>query len=127
MKPIIKKAVKQLKNPYWMAKNRYIKYFDKLPIDNKAVLIESQHGDEFNGNVFYIVKYLASCEKYRDFTIYLSCKLGKKNLFKQKLDAYSIQNVKLAILSSDEYFRAMASAKYLINDNTFLPFYQKKE
>ena len=127
MNPIIKKANKQLKNPYWKAKTKYAKYFDKLPIDEKAILIESQHGDEFNGNVFYIVKYLRSSEKYKDFKVYLSCKLRKVSIFKQKLETYDIKNVEIVILSTKEYFKVMASAKYLINDNTFLPFYQKKD
>ena len=60
----IKKALAAIKNP---SKFKYIKYFDKLPIDEKTSLVESQHASEFNGNVFYIVKYLCSSEKYRDF------------------------------------------------------------
>lgn len=127
MNPVIKKAKKLIKNPYWRAKCKYIKYFDKLAIDEKAILIESQHGDEFNGNVFYIVKYLRSSEKYKDFKVYLSCKLNKVDIFEQKLKTYGIENVIIVILSSKEYFKVLASAKYLINDNTFLPFYQKKE
>lgn len=126
MNPVINKAKKFIKNPYWRAKCKYIKYFDKLPIDEKAIFIESQHGDEFNGNVFYIVKYLRSNEKYNDFKVYLSCRLSKVEVFKQKLEAYGIKNVDIVVLSSKEYFKTIASAKFLINDNTFLPFYQKK-
>lgn len=125
MNPVINKAKKFIKNPYWRAKCKYIKYFDKLPIDEKAIFIESQHGDEFNGNVFYIVKYLRSNEKYNDFKVYLSCRLSKVEVFKQKLEAYGIKNVDIVVLSSKEYFKTIASAKFLINDNTFLPFYQK--
>ena len=126
MNPVINKAKKFIKNPYWRAKCKYIKYFDKLPIYEKAIFIESQHGDEFNGNVFYIVKYLRSNEKYNDFKVYLSCRLSKVEVFKQKLEAYGIKNVDIVVLSSKEYFKTIASAKFLINDNTFLPFYQKR-
>lgn len=120
----IKKALATVKNP---SKFKYIKYFDKLPIDERAILVESQHASEFNGNVFYIVKYLCSSEKYRDFKVYLACRREKKQEFTQKLNAYNIKNVELLELHSNHYYKAIASAKYLINDNTFLPFYQKKE
>ena len=120
----IKKALAAIKNP---SKFKYIKYFDKLPIDERAILVESQHASEFNGNVFYIVKYLCSSEKYRDFKVYLACTKDNKQEFTQKLNAYNIKNIELLELHSKHYYKAIASAKYLINDNTFLPFYQKKE
>ena len=88
----IKKALATVKNP---SKFKYIKYFDKLPIDERAILVESQHASEFNGNVFYIVKYLCSSEKYRDFKVYLACRREKKQEFTQKLNAYNIKNVEL--------------------------------
>lgn len=120
----IKKALAAIKNP---SKFKYIKYFDKLPIDEKTILVESQHASEFNGNVFYIVKYLCSSGKYRDFKVYLACTKDNKQAFAQKLNAYNIKNIELLELHSKQYYKAIASAKYLINDNTFLPFYQKKE
>lgn len=123
----LKKAINQYKNPYWKAKCDYIRYYDQLPIDDKIIFLESQHGKEFNGNIFSIAQYLSASPKYRDYKIYLSCSFGCLDKFEEKLKQYSIENVKLTVLSSDEYVRVMASAKYLINDNTFMPFYQKKE
>ena len=117
----------KLRDPYWRARKRYIKYFDTLPIKERAVLVESQHGREMSGNVFYILKYLLSSERYRDFEIYLSAREGKLKQFEEKLEFYGIKRVKPVVLASDEYYRLMASAKYLINDNTFLPFFIKKE
>ena len=54
----IKKALAAIKNP---SKFKYIKYFDKLPIDEKTILVESQHASEFNGNVFYISRFFMIC------------------------------------------------------------------
>lgn len=123
----IKRMIQKLKNPYWRAKSNYIKYYDRLPINDKMILLESQHGREFNGNIFSIAQYLSSNEQYRDYTIYLSCTYSRLQAFSEKLEQYGIENVKLTIFSSDQYVRALASAKYLINDNTFMPFYMKKE
>lgn len=121
------KMYQNLRNPWWMAKKKYIQHFDTLPINEKSILIESQHGTEMNGMVFYLLKYLSGSEKYRDYTIYLCARVGKIKAFRKTLNFYKINNVKLVALSSDEYFQILASAKYLINDNTFLPFFIKKE
>ena len=123
----MKKVRANLNNPWWQAKHKYIEYVDSLSIDEHLILIESQHGQEMNGNVFYMLNYLSKSEKYKDYSIYLSARMGKMNAFQMVLDAYGIENVKLTALSSDEYFRILASAKYLVNDNTFLPFYMKKK
>ena len=60
----LKVAYNKLKNPYWRAKKKYTTYFDTLPIDERAILVESQHGSEMDGNVFYILKYLFLCGFY---------------------------------------------------------------
>ena len=43
------------------------------------------------------------------------------------LEKYGIDRVELLVLSTFKYMKVLASAKYLFNDNTFLPFYLKKE
>lgn len=118
---------KMLHDPWWRAKKKYIKYYDTLDVDAHCILLESQHGRELNGNVFYMLRYLSGSEKYRDYKIYLSARAGKADSFRQMLDSCGMESVHVTVLSSDEYFRILASAKYLVNDNTFLPFFMKKE
>lgn len=122
-----KKIWRNFRDPWWRAKRKYMKYFDSMAIDDHAILLESQHGKEINGNVFYMIRYMAQSEKYRDFKIYLSVRGAKVKAFRSVLDFYGIRNVNLTVLSSEEYFQILSSAKYLINDNTFLPFFIKKE
>lgn len=114
-------------NPWWRARKKYPKYYDTLPIDEKTILIESQHGTQMSGNVFYLMRYLTQSEKYGDYTVYLSARGSKQNDFRAMLDSYGLEKVKTVILASEEYYALIASAKYLINDNTFLPFFMKKE
>ena len=121
------KALKKLKNPYWRAKQRYITYYDTLPIDEKTVLIESQQGISCNGNMFYLAQYLCSAEEYADYSIYISIRGGARKTLQTRLDERGLERVKTVILSSDEYFRILSTAKYLFNDNTFLTFFVKKE
>lgn len=114
-------------NQYIKVRYNYVDYIDTIPLNEKLVLIESQHGSEINGNIFYIIRYLATNKQYSDYKLYVSAAASKKDKFEHFLKDHKINNVSVTILSSDEYFRLLASAKYLINDNTFMPWYIKRE
>ena len=46
------KVRKKFKDPYWVAKNKYITYYEQLPIDEKVILLESQTATKISGNLF---------------------------------------------------------------------------
>ena len=129
MKKIIaflKKIYKKLTDKFFRARCKYIKYYEKLDIDPNAVLLEAQHGNSVSGNIYYIAKYLCSSNKYKEYKIYFSVRgrLYQKTVaeFKEKLP-----NVTVVMLATDEYFKVLASAKYLITDTSFTPSFIKKE
>lgn len=122
-----KKIRDKLKNKYWRAKCRYIKFYDSLPIDDQTILLEAEQGRTLNGNIYYIAKYLAQTPKYQHFKLYLSARGGNVKRFRQMLEFNNVENVQVVSLSSDEYFKILSSAKYLITDTSFLPFFVKKE
>jgi len=105
----------------------YSRCIKKKAINNKVMLLEAQHGGEISGNIFYILKELTSNEDYASYKIYLSCKATSKEKIKNILDSYGIKNVSLVIVLSPQYMKIVATAKYLFNDNTFLPFFTKRE
>lgn len=121
------KRLKKKYNKYYFAKMKYVSFYEKCAIDSKAILLESQHGSQFSGNIFYMIKYLSASPQYKDFKIYLTSRESNDRQFQQQLRDNGIDNVTTVVLSSREYFKVLASAKYLINDNTFLPFFIKKE
>lgn len=123
----VKKAVSKIRNPWFRAKSKYIKYYEKLPIREKTILLESQHGTEISGNIFYILKYLYENDYYQDWDIYIPTWIRHRKKIDMILQSYNLQNVKIVIYASDEYYRLLASAKYLINDNTFSTNFIKKE
>lgn len=129
----IKKSLKKLKKikllfkKSWRAKQRYIHYYDVLPIDDSAVLLESEHGKKLNGNIFYLVEHLSNNREKYKLNIFVSCKKSSLDLIRRQIEKHHIQNVHLCVCYSDEYFRLLASAKYLVNDTTFGYFYIKKE
>ena len=111
---------------FTLPKLRYTHYFKKLKIDEKAILLESQHGTEFSGNMFYLIKELATNEEYKSYKVYVSCRVGNKAKVEGIFEKYGIEGVTPVVLSTFKYMKLLASAKYLFNDNTFLPFYLKK-
>lgn len=104
----------------------YLNYYKKLPIDQNLVLLESLHGAIPNGNIFYILKELTK-SSYADFKICVTIKENLKEKAQVFLQQNGIENVHLVVSTSREYYKCVASAKFLINDNTFLPFFIKKE
>ena len=104
-----------------------INNFKKSPLDNKKILLEAQHGGEISGNIFYILKELTSNQEYSSYKIYLTYKPKSKQKILKILNNYNIKNIKLVRLLSFKYMKTVATAKYLFNDNTFLPFFTKRE
>lgn len=123
----LKSLQEKLTNPFWRAKSRYIRYYDQLPLDECGILLESEHGKKVDGNIFYLLRYLANSEQYAQYRIYLSAVGRNKNRFKRFLSDHGIENVHVVVVASDEYVRLLAGVKYLINDTTFAPYFVKKE
>lgn len=128
---MIKKAIKFLQknisNSFFRARFIYTKFYKKLPIDNNIILLESARGKSVNGNIFYILKELVENEEYKSLNIYITTDISTEEAIKVFLDERKICNVNLVNVNSLLYCKVLASAKYLINDTSFLPYFIKKE
>lgn len=118
---------KKFKDPYWVAKSKYITYYEELPIDEKVILLESQSATKISGNLFYILRYLLTDSKYSEYKIYISSWGRYFKTIRNILNNYGIINYNFVLYASDDYMRLLASAKYLINDATFPNYWIKKE
>ena len=102
-------------------------YFEKQGIRDKFILLESQHGRTAHGNIFHTLKELAMSDEYADYKLFLSAKAGEVRTIKTLLKENEICGVEVVVLGTGRYFEVLATAKYLINDNSFLPFFVKRE
>ncbi len=125
LKKILKAATRWLCTLFSFS--HYAKWIKNSYIDEKAILLESQQGKEISGNMFYILQELAFNPQYTGFKLYCSCRKKTKRKIKAILDSYNIKNVTYAPVYSFTYMKALATSKYLFNDNTFLPYFNKKE
>ncbi len=105
----------------------YAKCLKDPYIDDKSIILESQHGNEISGNMFYILQELSSNTAYKDFKLFVSYRKKSKKKIQTILNNYNIKNVTLARVYSFKYMKALATSKYLFNDNTFLPYFNKKD
>ncbi len=104
----------------------YTKYFESETVRDKDILFESKHGDDLAGNIFNMI-YETKRDKYKNHNIYL---VLKKELFEpygKLLSNYGITHVKFIELHTKEYLKALASAKYLVTDTSFPPYFIKKK
>ncbi len=120
--------LKRLFSADFYSHRAYIRYYDRLKVRPDTVLLESQHGTVLGGNIAAILKTLCEEEEFAGLTIYVSVR--KDNEDKLKAQWADFKNaagrVHTVRFDSKKYFKIMASAGRLINDNTFMPMFMKK-
>lgn len=121
------KKIRKGFNKLSFKKMKYRTYLEKLPINDKCILLESQHGRTFNGNMYYILKELLSNSLYSDYQIYFSVKESNKSNVINALEKHGLNFVNTITIGSDDYYKILATSKYLFNDTTFLPFFIKRD
>lgn len=110
-----------------LKRKRYYAYLEKLPVNPKVVLLESQHGRTLDGNVFAVLTELCQNEAYADLKLYVSAAPQNCEKFKALLQKSGFTKVKVLSTKSYGYFKIMATAGYLVNDNTFIHCFVKRE
>lgn len=118
---------KKLFNLNYIAKTRYRLYLKKLPLQEKTILLDSQHGKNIKGNMFYLLKELLTNPDYQDYQVYVST---TKNAYKEIakfLQEQNLDNCHLIKMGTFTYYKIVASAKYLFSDTSFLAFFIKRE
>lgn len=103
----------------------YIKGFldgQKKEVENNKILIESLHGKDVSGHLFALASKLNS---YTNYSVFVVAKdtVRAENL----LNNYNLKNIKVVKHMSYEYGLYLATSQILINDNTFYPFFSKRE
>lgn len=127
----IKKILRKLKKGIKLLKSKNLGYSFrknlKKPIDNKAILINSQHGKNISGNMFYILKELAKNSEYKDYKIYVAYNKKYKEDLDKKLNEYKMNNVVKINVNTKKYTKVLATAKFVFNDTSFPIYYIKPE
>ena len=104
----------------------YPRYLMKKIREN-VILLEAQHGRSVDGTVFALLTVLAKEEEFRDCILYLTVTKKKKKEIEARLTVAGLTRVKTVVRGSRSYFKVLATAKYLINDTTFIYNFVKRD
>ena len=109
-----------------LKQKQYPRYLEK-PLKEKAILLESQHGRAMDGNIYALLLELAKNPEYKEYILYLTAAKGKASAYKKRLRALGMGRVKVVTRATLRYFKVLATSKFLINDNTFIYNFIKRE
>lgn len=107
------------------ANNDYLKYL-KEKIDSNAVLLEAGQGKHTDGNIFAFLRCIEKDTEWKKLIPYVVVTKDSKKEAKAKFDFYGFSKYKLVTRNSSEYRKVIATAKYLITDNSFPAYFIKR-
>ena len=119
LKKIESKIKVKLKQMY------YLRCYYKKEIVDDVVLIESKQGEDLAGNMFYILREIST--NYPEYKIYLAVKTSKIDNIRAMLKKHKLNSIEIVRHKSLEYYKLLATAKYLFNDTSFTTIFTKKE
>lgn len=111
------------------ARVRYVASLKQEPVDEHAILLESRHGDAFEGNMFYIAREMLMNPAYDDWTIYVPAAKNRRRMVKSQVACLPAgQKVNIVTYGSSNYLHALATCKYVMNDTSYLhAFYNRPD
>lgn len=106
----------------YSAATRYTEYYELMDISEQVVLYESSLGKAISCSPHAIFKHLFSSDSFEDYlhVWVIDSKEKVPNEYK------NLKNVIFVEKYGDRYLRYLASAKYLINNSTFPPYFIRK-
>ena len=110
-------------------RGKYRLFLDSLPVDPRTVILEARNGRAIDGNVYYILDRLLKGEEYHQMKIFVVFEDdAAEQTIRRKIAAIDRgHRVSLVRLHSEDYYRVMASAGYIVNDASIPNFFIKKE
>ncbi|MDE6471240.1 MAG: CDP-glycerol glycerophosphotransferase family protein, partial [Eubacterium sp.] len=123
---MIRRFTNKLKKATKSLKANYINYLE-LNVNNKLVLLEGGQGTNINGNMFSMLNELNSNPRWSDYTTVFVVTQKTLKAAEKRMKFYGFDRVILTVRDSDSYCKYLATAKYLLTDNSFPPYFYKRE
>lgn len=130
----IKNKYKKLRNeikvlkPSNYARARYFWYREHKKLQEKTILLESLPEERPAANIMAMLKELAENPLYQEYTIWLSGKKTQKQERGRLLEKAGLSNrVRTVETETLLYYRLLATAKYLITEDSFLYIFTKRK
>lgn len=115
----LRKLMKKFQN------NAYFQY-RKQPILEQYVLLEAGQGKNVNGNMFAMARELCENEKYQDYKAVFVVTEETLEDAKKRFSFYQYA-VEFVVRNTETYKKYLATCKYVMTDNSFPPYFLKRE
>ena len=113
--------------PLGRVRSRYFWYRDHISLKEHWVLLESAKGGTPGDNIAVMLSELASNPQYKEFRLFLA---GEETLVKERKeylkDLGLSDRVTLLSIGTSFYYKVLATAKYLVNDDSFIYLFTKR-
>ena len=119
LKKLKTKVINKIKQMY------YLRCYYKEKIVDNYVLIESKQGEDLAGNMFYTLKEIV--KNHKNFEVFLTVAADQQKKLQKLLKKHGIESVKIVLYKSLDYYKLLATAKYLFNDTSFPMVFTKRE
>lgn len=103
----------------------YLKYL-QLELDDKLVLLEGGQGSNINGNMFSMLREINTNPEWQDYKTVFVVTEDTAASAEKRMKKYGFDRVILTVRDSKEYCRYLATAKYIMTDNSFPPYFNKR-
>lgn len=114
--------------PEYLWRKKYISYIEKKPLKENVILIDGAEEEYPTGNVAAILFELCLNVEYKEFEIYYAAGKRVKKGCREAIGKKSKDNKPIVIASSSKkYYKILATAKYLVSEVSFPPFFIKRE
>ncbi len=123
---MVKRILKKINSIKNNCEPAYIGYC-KLPIDNELVLLEGGQGSNINGNMFAMLKELKTNPRWKNYKCAFVVTADTIEKAKKRMEFYGFSDVILSIRNSNDYLKHLATAKYVMTDNSFPPYFNKRD
>jgi len=125
-----KKAVNELKvfKPANYGRARYFWFREHAKLQEKTILLESVQGAYPQDNIAAILRELAKSPAYAEYSLWLSGGAGLLEKREQYLREQGLaERVKLTTVDTVQYYKLLATAKYLVTEDSFIYIFTKRE
>lgn len=103
---------------------KYVQFRESLPVRENVILYEVSHGKQIGCNPLAIFEHIVDNPRFSD---YLHVWVIENDDVQIPRSLLGRDNVVLATIHKDLYLRYLATAKYLVNNSTFLPYFSRRD
>ena len=105
----------------------YLEYQEVCPVQDDVILLESQNGKGISESIIALMDVLQKEPEYQSYKIYFSSVRERAEQRRKYLNTVGFTNIKVLTYDTEEYYRILATAKYLITDACFRSTFIKRK